>query len=427
MQTRVEKKPSTKKRMIIMIILVVLLIAAIAGIKVFSIMRMMAGMKPPPPAVVSTAKVSYQEWQPTLSAVGTLRAAQGADLALDVAGLVTKVNVKSGDEVKEGQVLLQLRDSEDIAQLQQLEAAAALAQVTFGRAKQQLAVEAVSKADYDSTAADLKAKQAAVAQQRVNVAKKQLRAPFAGRAGIFTVNPGAYLNSGATIVTLQQIDPVFVDFHLPQKSLAELRVGQRVALTLDAYPGKTFEGTLTAINPKIDGDTRNVQIEASVPNHDRILTPGMFANVSIDIGEKQRYLTLPQTAIVYNPYGETVYLVKKKSEFDKSQAAAAAANNAAAKPDAAKDKDAKAKADDKKADDKKDAAKGGPGPDDLVAQQAFVTTGATRGDQVAIAKGLDEGAEVVTSGQVKLKSGAPITIDNSVQPSNAAAPTPQEH
>ena len=427
MQTRVEKKPSTKKRMIIMIILVVLLIAAIAGIKVFSIMRMMAGMKPPPPAVVSTAKVSYQEWQPTLSAVGTLRAAQGADLALDVAGLVTKVNVKSGDEVKEGQVLLQLRDSEDIAQLQQLEAAAALAQVTFGRAKQQLAVEAVSKADYDSTAADLKAKQAAVAQQRVNVAKKQLRAPFAGRAGIITVNPGAYLNSGATIVTLQQIDPVFVDFHLPQKSLAELRVGQRVALTLDAYPGKTFEGTLTAINPKIDGDTRNVQIEASVPNHDRILTPGMFANVSIDIGEKQRYLTLPQTAIVYNPYGETVYLVKKKSEFDKSQAAAAAANNAAAKPDAAKDKDAKAKADDKKADEKKDAAKGGPGPDDLVAQQAFVTTGATRGDQVAIAKGLDEGAEVATSGQVKLKSGAPITIDNSVQPSNAAAPTPQEH
>ena len=427
MQTRVEKKPSTKKRMIIMIILVVLLIAAIAGIKVFSIMRMMAGMKPPPPAVVSTAKVSYQEWQPTLSAVGTLRAAQGAELALDIAGLVTKVNVKSGDEVKEGQVLLQLRDSEDIAQLQQLEAAAALAQVTFGRAKQQLAVEAVSKADYDSTAADLKAKQAAVAQQKVNVAKKQLRAPFAGRAGIITVNPGAYLNSGATIVTLQQIDPVFVDFHLPQKSLAELRVGQRVALTLDAYPGKTFEGTLTAINPKIDGDTRNVQIEASVPNHDRILTPGMFANVSIDIGEKQRYLTLPQTAIVYNPYGETVYLVKKKSEFDKSQAAAAAANNAAAKPDAAKDKDAKAKADDKKADDKKDAAKGGPGPDDLVAQQAFVTTGATRGDQVAIAKGLDEGAEVVTSGQVKLKSGAPITIDNSVQPSNAAAPTPQEH
>ena len=379
MQTRVEKKPSTKKRMIIMIILVVLLIAAIAGIKVFSIMRMMAGMKPPPPAVVSTAKVSYQEWQPTLSAVGTLRAAQGADLALDIAGLVTKVNVKSGDEVKEGQVLLQLRDSEDIAQLQQLEAAAALAQVTFGRAKQQLAVEAVSKADYDSTAADLKAKQAAVAQQRVNVAKKQLRAPFAGRAGIITVNPGAYLNSGATIVTLQQIDPVFVDFHLPQKSLAELRVGQRVALTLDAYPGKTFEGTLTAINPKIDGDTRNVQIEASVPNHDRILTPGMFANVSIDIGEKQRYLTLPQTAIVYNTYGESVFL--------------------AVKSDA-------------------------PGKQGLVARQTFIKTGATRGDQVAVVSGLDQGATVVTAGQIKLRNGTLLKVDNSVTQPNEPNPSP---
>jgi membrane fusion protein (multidrug efflux system) len=162
-----------------------------------------------------------------------------------------------------------------------------------------------------------------------------------------------------------------------------------------------------------------------VPNPDKLLTPGMFANISIDIGEKQRYLTLPQTAIVYNPYGETVYVVTKRSEFDKAQAIAAVANNAAAKPEAAKD--AKAKADEKKADDKKDAAKGGPGPDDLVVQQAFVTTGATRGDQVAITKGLDEGAEVVTSGQVKLKSGAAITIDNSVQPANAAAPTPQEH
>lgn len=424
MQTRVEKKPSTKKRMIIMILLVLLLIGVIAGLKVWSVMNMIAGMKPPPPAVVSTAKVAFQEWQPTLSAVGTLRAAQGADLALDVAGLVTKVNLKSGDEVKEGQVLLQLRDSEDVAQLQQLEAAAALAQVIYGRAKQQLDVEAVSKADYDSAAADLKAKQAAVAQQRVNVTKKQLRAPFSGRAGIITINPGAYLNSGTTIVTLQQIDPVFVDFHVPQKSLAELRVGQRVSLTLDAYPGKTFEGTLSAISPKIDGDTRNVQIEASVPNPDRILTPGMFANVSIDIGEKQRYLTLPQTAIVYNPYGETVYVVRKKSDFDKDQAKTAAANAAdeKASPDAKVIE--KKEADAAKKDDK--AAKGGPGPNDLVVQQAFVTTGATRGDQVAIIKGLDEGAEVVTSGQLKLKSGAAITIDNSVQPADNPAPTPQE-
>lgn len=419
MQTRVDKKPSTTKRMIIMIVLVLLLVGGLVGIKAMSIMRMMAGMKPPPPAVVSTAKAAYEEWQPSLNAVGTLRAVHGADLALDIAGLVTQVNLKSGDEVKAGQVLLQLRDSEDVAQLHQLEAAAALAEVTFNRAKQQLAVQAISKADYDTAAADLKGKQAAVQQQSVNVEKKQLRAPFAGRAGIITVNPGAYLNSGTTIVTLQQIDPIFVDFHLPQRSLSELKVGQKVALTLDAFKGKTFAGTLSAISPKVDNDTRNVQVEASVPNPDRVLTPGMFVNVDVDVGDKERHLTLPQTAIVYNPYGETVYLVKTKAEFDKAQAQSAAANNAEQKP----------AADAKSADKDKAASKANNAPpaDQLVAQQAFVTTGPTRGDQVAIVKGLDEGIEVVTSGQVKLKSGSPIAIDNSVQPANNPNPTPQEH
>lgn len=412
MQTRVEKKKwsPTTKRMIVMILLVVLLIAVIAGIKVMLVMKMIAGMKPPPPAIVSTTKTAFQEWQPELRAVGSLRAVRGADLALDIAGLVTKVNVHSGDEVKEGQLLLQLRDSEDIAQLHQLEAAAALAEVTFGRAKQQLAVQAISKADFDQAAADLKAKQAAVQQQQVNVAKKQLRSPFAGRAGIVTINPGVYLNSGTTIVTVQEIDPVFVDFHLPQKNLSELKVGQKVALRLDAFPGKAFEGELSAISPKVDGDTRNVQVEAKIANPDRLLTPGMFADVAIETGSKQRYLTLPQTAVVYNPYGETVFVVKKKADADKAQAAEAAKNGTdkAAPPPA--------------------ASKGPPiPPDSLVVQQAFVTTGATRGDQVAITKGLDENVEIVTSGQIKLKNGAPITIDNSVLPANSPNPTPQEH
>jgi len=430
MQTRVEKKkPSTTKRMIVMIVLVLLLIAALVGIKVLSIMKMMGGMKPPPPSVVSTAKAAFQDWQPSLNAVGTLRAVRGADLALDIAGLVTQVNLKSGDEVKAGQLLLQLRDSEDVAQLHQLEASAALAGVTFDRAKQQLAVQAISKADYDAAAADLKAKQAAVQQQQVNVSKKQLRAPFSGRAGIITVNPGAYLNSGTTIVTLQQLDPIFIDFHLPQRNLAELKVGQKITLKLDAFKGKTFEGTLSAISPKVDNDTRNVQVEATVPNSDKILTPGMFADVSVDVGSEERHLTLPQTAVVYNPYGETVYLVKTKAEFDKAQAQNSAANSDPKKPDAKADAKADPKKDDAKdakKDDKKDAKNAVPA-DQLVVQQTFVTTGPTRGDQVVIVKGLDEGAEVVTSGQVKLKSGSPITIDNSVQPSNSPNPTPQEH
>jgi membrane fusion protein (multidrug efflux system) len=413
MQTRTEKKPKVWKRMLIMIGLVLLLIGVIAGIKVMMVMKMMAGMKPPPPAVVSTAKAAYEDWQPSLSAVGSLRAVQGADLAFDLSGLVTRVNVKSGEEVKEGQLLVQLRDSEDLAQLHQLEASAALAEVTFGRAKQQLAVQAISKADYDTAAADLKGKQAAVQQQEVNVSKKQLRAPFAGRAGIVTVNPGAYINAGASIVTVQQLDPVFVDFHLPQRNLNELRVGQNVAVSLDAFSGKPFEGKLSAISPKVDSDTRNVQIEARVPNPDRVLAPGMFASVNIDVSDKQRQLTLPQTAIVYNPYGETVYVVRTKGDVDKAQADAAAKN--------ADPKATKAPA--------KDAGKdAGPqlAADALVVQQAFVTTGGTRGDQVAIVKGLDEGAEVVTSGQIKLKNGAPITIDNAVQPANSPNPTPQE-
>ncbi|GAA0712000.1 efflux RND transporter periplasmic adaptor subunit [Dokdonella soli] len=410
MQTRVEKKPSTTKRMIIMVLLVLLLIGVIVGVKATMIMQMMAGMKPPPPSVVSTAKVAYQDWQPSLGAVGTLRAVRGADLAFDIAGLVTKVNLKSGDEVKEGQVLVQMRDSEDVAQLHQLEAAAALAEVTFGRAKQQLAVQAISKADYDTAAADLKAKQAAVQQQQVNVAKKQLRAPFAGRAGIITVNPGAYINAGTAIVTVQQLDPVFVDLHLPQRNLNALRAGQNVSLSLDSYPGKHFEGKVSAISPKVDNDTRNVQIEASVPNPDRLLTPGMFANISIDVGDKQRQLTLPQTAVVYNPYGDTVYVVKHRSEMKDPPADAKGADPKPAKPaakDAGKDK--------------------GASGSDLVVQQTFVTTGGTRGDQVAIVKGLDEGVEVVTSGQIKLKNGAPITIDNKVQPSDNPNPTPQEN
>jgi membrane fusion protein (multidrug efflux system) len=415
MQTRVEgKKWSTTRRMVVMILLVLLLIGVIAGIKTMMIMKMISGMKPPPPAIVSTVKASYQEWQPRLRTVGTLRAVRGADLALDIAGLVTQVNVHSGEEVKEGEVLLQLRDTEDLAQLHQLEAAAALAEVTYGRAQKELAVNVISKADYDQSGADLKVKQAAVQQQLVNVAKKQLRAPFSGRAGIVTINPGVYLNSGTVIVTVQQIDPVFVDFHLPQKNLADLKVGQRVELTLDAFPKQPFGGELSAISPKVDDDTRNVQVEARVPNPDRLLTPGMFAGVNIEVGGNQRYLTLPQTAIIYNPYGETVFVVMKKGDADKKRRIDAEKNtDQKAGPPAAKDAN---------------QAKGPPPlpADALVVQQTFVTTGATRGDQVAIVKGLDEGAEVVTSGQIKLKNGAPITIDNSVQPASNPNPTPQE-
>jgi membrane fusion protein, multidrug efflux system len=409
MQTRVEGKPSTTRRMIIMIVGVLVLIALIAGIKVLMIMRMLANIKPPPPAVVSASTAAYQEWQPQLRAVGTLRAARGADLALDVAGLVTRVNVRSGDDVRQGQLLLELRDTDDIASLHQLEAAAALSQVTYERAKRQIAVQVIAKADYDQAAADLKVKQAAVAQQQAVIAKKQLRAPFAGHAGIVTINPGTYLNAGTVVVTLQQLDPVYVDFFVPQRDLGDLKSGQRAFLTLDAYRDKTFPGTVNAVSPKVEADTRNVQVEAEVPNRDRALRPGMFANVNVDVGTQRPYLTLPQTAIVYAPYGETIFVVITKREFDAQQAANSRTPQIPQRP-------------------ARGAGKGPQlPPEALVVQQAFVTTGPTRGDQVAILSGLNAGAEVVTSGQIKLKNGAPVHIDNSVQPTDNPQPQPQEH
>ncbi len=386
MPTRVDKKPSTTKRMLWMIGGVLLLIAVIAGIKVLLVMRMIHGMPKPAPFTVSTTTARVQPWQPSLSAVGTLRAAQGADLAMDATGLVTVVNLKSGQDVKQGQVLLQLRDDDAVAQLQQLQAAAQLSKLTFDRARKQLAAQAISQAAYDSAAADLKARQAAVAQQHVVVAKKQLRAPFAGRAGIITISPGAYVTAGNTVVTLQQLDPLRVDFYVPQSELARLQVGQSVDLTLDAFASRHFTGTLSAINPKVDTNTRNVQVEASLPNEDKALTPGMFAKLAVDVGSAQQRLTLPQAAIVYNPYGDTVYVVQ---------------------PSKGKD------------------AQGHPLPPTV--QQTFVTVGETRGDQVSILKGIKPGTEVVTSGQIKLKNDAQIAIDNSVQPADKAHPTPQEH
>jgi len=387
MQTRVEKTPSTAKRMIVMLILVGLLLLALVGWNVGGKMAMkqaMANMSQPP-QTVSTTTVEYQFWQPRQGTVGTLRAARGADLAFEVGGLVTRVNLASGGSVDEGDLLVQLRDTEDVAMLRQLEAAAALSELSFSRAERQIDRKTISQADYDTVKADLDARRAAVQQQKAVIARKQLRAPFAGRAGIVTLSPGAYVSPGTALVTLQQIDWLYVDFAVPQRHLGQLAVGQRVNLSLDAFPGESFAGELTAIEPKVDGDTRNARVEAKVDNADGRLSPGMFANVEVEVGEPKRRLTLPQSAVAFNPYGETVFVVKPSGTD---------AQGKALPP---------------------------------VAQQVFVTTGGTRGDQIAIESGIEEGVEVVTSGQLKLKNGTPLAINNDVQPANDPDPKPQEH
>ncbi|MRX10647.1 efflux RND transporter periplasmic adaptor subunit [Pseudoduganella sp. FT25W] len=379
------------KRMLIMVGCVILLIAVLAFGKFLQIKKLIASAPKPAAQVVTAVKAATAEWQPQLTSVGTLSPVRGVDVTTEIAGLVREVRFKSGDEVKAGQVLFEMNADSDIAQLRALQANADLAATTLKRDKLQLSAQAISQAQVDADEADLKSKQALTAQQKALVDKKTIRAPFAGKLGITAVNPGQYLNPGDKLVTLQTIDTVYVDFYVPQKQLASLSIGQKLNLTSDAYPGAGFAAKVTSISPKIDPATRNVQVQATVPNAKRQLLPGMFANVSLDQGELKKYLTLPQTAITYNPYGSTIFLL--------------------APPPA----------------DSKDALKDEKGQAYLVAQQVFVTTGPTRGDQVAILTGLKEGQTVVTSGQLKLKNGTPVVIDNKVQPANSPNPTPQEH
>ena len=395
------------KRMLIMIGAVIVLIAALAGGKYLQIRKLIASIPKPQPQTVSTIEVQAQPWQSQLKSVGTLSPVRGADLASEVAGLVRSVHFKSGQDVSAGALLVQLSADSDAAQLQALQAAADQAETALKRDQAQLAVRAVSQAQVDADTNNLKAARAQVAQQAANVAKKAIRAPFAGRLGITALQPGQYVNAGATLVTLQTLDPIHVDFSLPQQQLAGLAVGQAVTLTVDAFAGQGFAGTINAINPKVDPATRTVQVQATVANPKRDLLPGMFAEVRVNLGNAQPQLTLPQTAITYNPYGSTVFVVEKASAVQARAAAAAASGAmAAATPPAP-------------------AASAANG-EQLVAQQVFVETGPTRGDQVAITKGLTAGQQVVSSGQIKLKNGTPVVVDNRVQPANNPNPTPQE-
>ncbi|AJZ63909.1 efflux transporter, RND family, MFP subunit [Paraburkholderia fungorum] len=380
-----ERKPMTK-RMVIMLICVGLLLAALVGFNQFRsymIGKFMAS-NAAPPSTVSAIVAGYQSWQPQLAAVGSLRAVRGVDVTTEVAGLVREVAFRSGQEAKAGQVLVRLNADSDVALLQSLQAAAELAQTVYTRDKAQYDIKAIAKAQLDADAADLKGKKAQVAQQAALVDKKTIRAPFAGRLGITTINPGQYLNPGDAIVTLQAIDPIYADFYLPQQQLGQLAIGQTIVVDTNAYSGQTFTGKIQSMNPRVDSATRNIQIEATVDNRERKLLPGMYANVKIDAGTAQRYLTLPQTAITYNPYGATVFIVKQGAQPN---------------------------------------AQGNALP---VAQQVFVTPGPTRGDQVAILKGVEAGMQVVTSGQLKLKNGTPLIINNSVQPADNPNPAPQE-
>jgi membrane fusion protein (multidrug efflux system) len=374
------------RRMTIMLCGVFLLLGLIFGfnqLKTFMIKYFIASMGLPP-ATVSTMVVETTAWQPKLSSVGNVRAFRGVELSTEIGGLVQNVPIKSGMDVKEGDLLIKLNDISDVAQLNSLKALADLAKVINERDRQQLEIQAISKNVFDTSKADAKSKQAQVEQQTALVAKKNLKAPFSGRVGIVMINPGQFVNPGDKLLTLQTLDPIFVDFNLPQSNAEQIQVGQEIVVTTDAFKGSSFAGKVTAVSPKVDTNTRNIQIEAKLANPDKKILPGMFANVNIKLGDEVKMLTLPQTAVTYNPYGSTVFIAKTTGKKDKQ------------------------------------------GKPELEAQQVFVTTGPTRGDQVAILKGVDEGATVVTSGQLKLKNGTPLIVNNKVLPANSPNPQPQE-
>jgi membrane fusion protein, multidrug efflux system len=333
---------------------------------------------------VSSMKVGESAWQPEIKAVGSTRALKGVNVTTQLAGMVQNIYFTPGAIVRKGVVLVQLNIDPDVAQLHALEATEDIDLITYNRDKKQYEAKGISKEQLDTDLANLKNMQAQVAEQAANIAKKIIQAPFDGRLGVSQVNPGQYLNPGDKIVTLQQLDPIWVDFYVPQQQISDLTLCQPVNVTIDAFPGKVFTGTITTIDPLIVSDTRNIEVEATVNNPKLELLPGMFTDVTINTSAAKKYITVPQTAITYNPYGNLVFLVVSSTDKD--------------------------------------------GKKTLIAKQNFVVTGETRGEQVAILKGLKEGDEVITSGQLKIKNGDMIAINNSIVPSDNPNPElPNEH
>jgi membrane fusion protein, multidrug efflux system len=344
------------------------------------IKKFMAGQKMPP-VTVTAEQASFQEWQPQLRVVGSLRAVRGVDVTCEVAGLVRAIKFQPGQQVRAGEILVELNADSDIAQLHSLEAAVALAGIVFDRDQKQYAAQAISKAVLDADEADLKIKKAQLDQQKALVEKKFIRAPFDGQLGINAVNLGQYLEPGNKVVTLQALDQLYGDFYVPQQDLGRIKKGQVVIATNDTYPGRSFRGKISTINPKVEPESRNIQVESLIGNSRHELLPGMFISIDIQTGTPERRLTLPQTAVSFNPYGEMVFIVQRGP---------------------------------------KDAS----GREALTVKQSLVKVGPTRGDQVSIMSGVKEGDIIVTSGHFKLKPGSAVVIDNKVVPKSDAAPTP---
>ena len=373
---------SMVKPLVIMVVLVILVIGGVFAWEAFvgSMTKKFMAQAATAPQTVLTVVARKSTWQAQIRAIGSLRAVRGADLSAQASGVVNDIAFDSGNDVPAGRVLLKLKPNDDYAKLEQLQAAAELADQTLKRDREQFAAQAISQATIDTDVSTLKSANAQVVAQHALIEEKIVRAPFAGRLGIRQVDLGQYLAAGTTVVTLQALDPMLIDFYVPQQALEHLKIGQIATATIDTFPGESFKGTVESINSKVDNASRNIQVRASFKNADRRLVPGMFATVAIDSGDSSTQVTVPQTCITHNPYGDTVYLLVH-----------------------GKGSDGKAK--------------------DTV-EQRFVTLGATRGDQVALLAGVKEGDVVVSAGQIKLRNGSTVIVNNAVQPTDDVNPTP---
>lgn len=371
-----------KKRVFLVTLIALAVAGGIFGYKYYTVRKAMAAMANTkrPPATVTTAEATPQNWAHTLSAVGTVESHQGIVLRSEIDGRIIRLNFDSGAVVKPGDVLVELEADTESAQLKSLEAAARLAAAQLERARELRASNTNTAVEFDTAEAQHAQSLSAIEGLKATLAKKRIVAPFAGTLGIRQINLGQFLNKGDTLVTLEAVNPAYVDFALPQQELPRLRPGLAVRVQIDAFPGRVFQGTIEAINPRVSEVTRNVRLRAIVPNPDETLRPGLFARVTVELPGTEPVLELPATAIVYSPYGNSVYVVKSAGQ-DSGQ---------------------------------------------LVVEQRFITTGARRGDQVAIVKGLKAREQVVTSGQMKLRNGVPVVVNNTVVPANSAQPTPAE-
>jgi membrane fusion protein (multidrug efflux system) len=339
-----------------------------------------SGAFAPPPTAVTTEIARKTDWQPTLESVGNLVAVNGVTVSTDLAGIVADIAFESGSKVHAGDLLVHLDTKQEEAQLHQAQAQRDWASVTLKRDKGLLEKRAVSQSDYDSAEASYRQAQAAVDQYSAVIARKTIRAPFDGVAGIRQVNLGQYLKEGDPVVSLQAFDPIYVNFSLPQQELAKLEVGMKVEVKLDAFGNQIFTGKITAINSMVDQATRNVLVQATLPNSDYKLRPGMFTKVSVLMNESKSVVAIPATAIHYAPYGNSIFIVSEM-----------------------KDQQGK-------------AYKG--------VREQFIQVGQTRGDLIAVDAGLNAGEEIVTSGVFRLRNAAPILINNEIKPGSELAPNP---